>query len=131
MGRGYRGKPWAALEALEAVLKTMRALEPWTAEAIEAALRTLAEQRGEKPGVLFTPIRAATTGKRIAPPLFDTLEVLGRETTLERLNAAAEHLAPPRRLNPRLATGLTPGLTPASLAAFVGPLISWRRWGLV
>ena len=67
MGRGYRNKPWAALEAIEAVLGTMRSLEPWTAESIEAALRTLAEQRGEKPGVLFTPIRVATTGKRIAP----------------------------------------------------------------
>ena len=95
MGRGYRNKPWAALEAIEAVLGTMRSLEPWTAESIEAALRTLAEQRGEKPGVLFTPIRVATTGKRIAPPLFDTLEVLGREKTLERLNAAAERLARP------------------------------------
>lgn len=95
MGRAYRGKPWAALEALEAALKTLRELNGWTAADLETALRALAEQRGEKPGALFTPIRVAVTGKRIAPPLFETLEALGRETTLTRLNAAAERLARP------------------------------------
>ena len=95
MGRAYRGKPWAALEALEAALKTLRELDGWTAADLETALRALAEQRGEKPGALFTPIRVAVTGKRIAPPLFETLEALGRETTLTRLNAAAERLARP------------------------------------
>ena len=95
MGRGYRGKPWAALEAIEAALAALRGLQPWSAEQIEAALRRLAEQRGEKPGALFTPIRVAATGKRIAPPLFDTLQVLGRTAALERLNAAAERLARP------------------------------------
>ena len=95
MGRAYRGKPWAALEALEAALKTLREIDDWTVASLEAALRALAEQRGEKPGALFTPIRVAVTGKRIAPPLFETLEALGRETVLQRLNAAAERLARP------------------------------------
>lgn len=95
MGRAYRNKPWAALEALEAALKTLRDLDDWNAEALEAALRALAEQRNEKPGALFTPIRVAVTGKRIAPPLFETLQTLGQEKTVARLNAAAERLARP------------------------------------
>ena len=95
MGRAYRNKPWAALEALEAALKTLRDLDDWSAEPLEAALRALAEQRSEKPGALFTPIRVAVTGKRIAPPLFETLQTLGCETTAARLNAAAERLARP------------------------------------
>ena len=95
MGRGYRGKPWAALEALEAALRLLRGLGGWDAADLEAGLRGLAEERGEKPGALFTPVRVAVTGKRIAPPLFETLEVLGREATVGRLNAAAERLARP------------------------------------
>ena len=97
MGRAYKNKPWAALESVEASLQTLRALDEsdWTTEPLEAALRELAEARGEKPGALFTPIRVATTGKRIAPPLFETLETLGQPKSIERLNAAAERLARP------------------------------------
>ena len=97
MGRAYKNKPWAALESVEAALKALRDLDEadWTTPGLETALRDLATKRGEKPGALFTPIRVATTGKRIAPPLFETLETLGRQTTLNRLNAAAERLARP------------------------------------
>ena len=97
MGRAYKNKPWAALESVEASLTTLRALDEaeWTTPVLESTLRDLATERGEKPGALFTPIRVATTGKRIAPPLFETLETLGQELTVERLNAAAERLARP------------------------------------
>ena len=97
MGRAYKNKPWAALESVEASLGLLRATDEsaWTAEALEASLRALADERGEKPGAVFTPIRVAVTGKRIAPPLFDTLETLGQSLTVERLNAAAERLARP------------------------------------
>ena len=97
MGRAYKNKPWAALESVEASLETLRSVpEPdWTTPVLESALRDLASERGEKPGALFTPIRVAATGKRIAPPLFETLETLGRELTVKRLNAAAERLARP------------------------------------
>jgi len=97
MGRAYKNKPWAALESVEASLQALRALDEsdWTTPGLDAALRELAEARGEKPGALFTPIRVATTGKRIAPPLFETLETLGQPKTIERLNAAAERLARP------------------------------------
>lgn len=97
MGRAYKNKPWAALESVEATLKTLRSLDEssWTTPDLEASLRNLAGERGEKPGAVFTPIRVATTGKRIAPPLFETLETLGQPLTVERLNAAAERLARP------------------------------------
>lgn len=97
MGRAYRNKPWAALESIEASLQALRQAseDQWTPEGLEALLRELASQRGEKPGAVFTPIRVATTGKRIAPPLFDTLATLGQPLTVERLNQAAERLARP------------------------------------
>ena len=97
MGRAYKNKPWAALESVEASLNTLRSVDEseWTTPGLESILRDLATERGEKPGALFTPIRVATTGKRIAPPLFETLETLGQELTVERLNAAAERLARP------------------------------------
>lgn len=97
MGRGYKNKPWAALESVEASLAALREIEPsqWTTPVLESTLRELATSRGEKAGAVFTPIRVATTGKRIAPPLFETLETLGQELTVERLNAAAERLARP------------------------------------
>ena len=97
MGRGYKNKPWAALESVEASLKALRSLQEsdWTTTQLEAVLRDLASERGEKPGAVFTPIRVATTGKRIAPPLFETLETLGQSLTVERLNMAAERLARP------------------------------------
>ena len=97
MGRAYKNKPWAALESVEASLRTLRSVNEadWTTPSLESVLRDLAEERGEKPGAMFTPIRVSATGKRIAPPLFETLETLGRELTVERLNAAAERLARP------------------------------------
>jgi glutamyl-tRNA synthetase len=64
-------------------------LEKWTAAAIEEALRALAEQRELKPKKAFQPIRAAITGTLVSPPLFESLEILGREVSLERIRSAA------------------------------------------
>jgi len=63
-------------------------LEPFTADAIEAALRAVLEQLGMKPRQGFQPIRVAVTGSRVSPGLFESIELLGRETTLARLSAA-------------------------------------------
>ena len=60
-------------------------MEPFSGEKIESALRGLTQSTGLKAGQLFTPIRVAVTAKRIAPPLFESIEVLGRERTIERL----------------------------------------------
>ena len=58
------------------------------ADELEGPLRRLAEQRGWKPGDLFTAIRVAVTGRTAAPPLFDTLVALGPGRTLDRLDRA-------------------------------------------
>ena len=57
-----------------------------TTEAIEAALRSaLIEGLGLKPKIAFGPVRVAVSGRRISPPLFESLELLGRESSLARL----------------------------------------------
>jgi glutamyl-tRNA synthetase len=64
-------------------------VEPFTAEAIEAALRGVLEQLGLKPRQGFQPIRVAVTGSTVSPGLFESIELLGREKTLERLSAVS------------------------------------------
>jgi glutamyl-tRNA synthetase len=66
-------------------------LASWDTTAIEAALRgALVEERGLKPRVAFGPVRVAVTGRRVSPPLFESMELLGRERSLARLAAAAK-----------------------------------------
>jgi glutamyl-tRNA synthetase len=64
-------------------------VEPWTAAPIEEALRALADRLGQKPRQAFEPVRLAVTGTKVSPGLFESLELLGRETSLARLAAAA------------------------------------------
>ena len=66
----------------------LAAVEPFGAEQIEAALRGLAERLGLKPRHAFQPIRVAITGSKISPGLFESIELLGREESLARLDAA-------------------------------------------
>jgi glutamyl-tRNA synthetase len=61
-------------------------------DSLEAALRPEAEALGLKPGSMFQPIRVATCGRKAAPPLFETLEVLGRDVCLKRIGQAIEQL---------------------------------------
>jgi glutamyl-tRNA synthetase len=72
-------------ELLAAAAEALEAVEPFTTEEIEAALRRLAEQRGLKPRDAFQPIRIAVTGSRISPGLFESIELLGRDESLKRL----------------------------------------------
>src|SRR6266540_5845833 len=73
---------------LERAREALAALDSWETESIEAALRQLAVDVGLKPGQAFRPIRMAVTGSKISPGLFESLELLGREETLRRLNRA-------------------------------------------
>lgn len=76
------------LKSAHAALLSQR---EWTTEAIERALRlALVEERGLKPRLAFGPVRVAVTGRRISPPLFESLELLGRDRTLARLAAAQD-----------------------------------------
>ncbi len=73
---------------LEASAKSLADVE-WTTEAIEAALRaSLIDGLGLKPKNAFGPVRVAISGRRISPPLFESLELLGREKSLHRLERA-------------------------------------------
>jgi glutamyl-tRNA synthetase len=72
-------------EVLAAAGDALAALEPFTAESIEAALRRVVERLGLKPRQGFQPIRIAVTGSKISPGLFESIELLGREKTLARL----------------------------------------------
>jgi glutamyl-tRNA synthetase len=72
---------------LAAAREALADLEPFTAEAIEAALRAAADRLELKPRQAFQPIRVAVTGSRVSPGLFESIELLGRETTLARLAA--------------------------------------------
>lgn len=74
---------------LEATSKALSGLSDWTTEAIEQALRaSLIEGLGLKPKNAFGPVRVAISGRRISPPLFESLELLGRERSLRRLEQA-------------------------------------------
>src|SRR4051794_2685132 len=78
------------VEVVDAARDALAELEPFTAESIEAALRGVLERLGLKPRQGFQPIRIAVTGSKISPGLFESIEILGRETTLARLSARAE-----------------------------------------
>lgn len=71
------------------VHSTLEGVGEWTAGTIEAALRDLAEKRELKPRKAFQPIRAAVTGTLVSPPLFESLEILGRDESLARLRRVA------------------------------------------
>jgi glutamyl-tRNA synthetase len=73
---------------LEAAAETLAELEPFDAETIEQSLRELAERLELKPREAFQPIRVAVTGSKISPGLFESIELLGRDRSLDRLRAA-------------------------------------------
>jgi glutamyl-tRNA synthetase len=75
---------------VSAARDALAGLEPFTAEAIEAALRGVLEGLGLKPRQGFAPIRVAVTGSKVSPGLFESIELLGREKTLQRLTAALD-----------------------------------------
>jgi glutamyl-tRNA synthetase len=82
-----------SLPVLQAAEVALAEVEPWTHEAIEAALKeALIEGLGLKPRVAFAPVRVAVTGKRVSPPLYQSIELLGRERTLHRLAAAIKSI---------------------------------------
>jgi len=75
-------------ELLADVIASLEALEPWTATRIHVALEEVQERSGLSKKQAFQPVRAAVTGALVSPPLFESMELLGRERTLERLRSA-------------------------------------------
>ncbi len=86
------GKPESAV-LLRALAERLSLLEPFSHAALEEAARALAAERGVKLGDLAQPARLALTGVLASPPLFEVIEVLGRETTLRRLVAFADRMS--------------------------------------
>jgi len=79
----------AAKEVLKRSLKELEPIADWTHDAIETALRTsLIEEMGLKPRIAFGAVRIATTGSTISPPLFESMELLGKAASLSRITAA-------------------------------------------
>ncbi len=78
-----------AAPVLDATLAALDSVADWTTEALESALKTaLIEELGLKPRKAFAPVRVALTGSHISPPLYESMELLGRDVSLARLRAA-------------------------------------------
>ena len=86
--KGDMAQAAAVLEKAREVLAKVE----FNRQSLEEALRAAAQEIGMKAGPFFSPIRVAVTGKKNAPPLFESLEVLGRETTLARIEQAIQKI---------------------------------------
>ena len=83
-----------AVPVLDAAVSALEAVPEWTTPAIEGALKEALLERLElKPRKAFGPLRVAATGATVSPPLFESLELLGRDRSLTRLQAGREHAA--------------------------------------
>ncbi len=80
------------LAALQAVSHVIEVIEPWDAATLESAVRPMCDTLGLSAKQLFGVLRVALTGRTAAPPLFDTMEVLGKARTSRRLADAASTL---------------------------------------
>jgi glutamyl-tRNA synthetase len=78
---------------LDAAVAALDELSEWTVADIEAALKAaLVEALALKPRKAFGPIRVAITGSSVSPPLFESMELLGRERSLQRLRDARDRV---------------------------------------
>ncbi len=82
----------SSVQALEAVRQRLSPLQAFDTVSLEAVLRPLAAELELKTGQLFGTLRVAVTGRTVAPPLFETMSVLGKERSLERVGAALDKL---------------------------------------
>ena len=75
-------------QVLQAADQALRSLEQWNHDALQQALRqALVEGLGLKPRVAFGALRVAVTGRQVSPPLFESMEILGKELTMARIEA--------------------------------------------
>jgi len=81
-----KGLPQNLEEVLDAAIAALEPVEEWTPDTIQAALKqALVEDLGIKPRLAFGPVRTAVSGRRISPPLFESMVILGKESSLRRL----------------------------------------------
>ena len=80
-------------EVLGRSISTLEELSEWSAEALEKALRAvLVEQMEISPRHAFTPLRVAISGRRVSPPLFESMELLGKDSSIARLTGLRQSL---------------------------------------
>jgi glutamyl-tRNA synthetase len=87
-----KGDPAMAKRVLEKARQVLANVE-FKHDLLDHALRAAAQELGVKAGQMFQPIRVAVCGRKNAPPLFETLEVLGKEVTLARMELAVSQLS--------------------------------------
>jgi glutamyl-tRNA synthetase len=94
---GYDEKAWrktmkeGAAERLQAARDGLAGVEPWTQDSVQQALDAVVEQTGAKPGQVFQPVRLAIAGKTVSPGIYESVDLLGKEKTLERIDRALAH----------------------------------------
>ena len=88
LGKQFKEDSSGAAAAFRAAAQRAEALSAWEHPAIEEAMRGLADELELKAGALFMLLRVAVTGRAISPPLFESMELLGKERCLKRLQAA-------------------------------------------
>ncbi len=93
LGKAFAGRPRDAALALGAACERLAPLSSWDAQSLEEAMRPLAEELSLKAGDLFMLMRVAVTGSSVAPPLFQSMAILGRERCVARLLRASERLS--------------------------------------
>jgi glutamyl-tRNA synthetase len=80
-------------QILDSASRTLSELDEWSTESIEVGLRAMIEEMGIGVGRALQPIRVAVTGSSVSPPLFESLDVLGRDKSLERIAKARSLLS--------------------------------------
>jgi glutamyl-tRNA synthetase len=83
-----------ATQILEDTLQKLQTTEIWDAESLESVLRQLGTELELSTGKFFGLLRIAITGRTAAPPLFQTMAILGKERSLKRLREALQRLSP-------------------------------------
>ena len=92
----YDEKAWGkvmgdgAAERLKAARESIETADPFDIDGVERALRGVVERLGVKPKEVFQPLRVAISGTTVSPGIFESVAVLGREETLDRIDAALE-----------------------------------------
>ncbi|KSU79260.1 glutamyl-tRNA synthetase [Pseudarthrobacter enclensis] len=83
-----KGLPENLPEVLDAAINALEPVQDWTPDTIQAALKqALVEDLGLKPRLAFGPVRTGVSGRRVSPPLFESMVILGKESSLRRLRA--------------------------------------------
>ncbi len=81
-----KGLPANLTEVLDAALAALEPVQDWNPENIQMVLKqALVEDLGLKPRLAFGPVRTAISGRRISPPLFESMVILGKDSSLSRL----------------------------------------------